>query len=87
MPEQSILVREFLYVDSDKVRSILAQLDDGIAESANSTQRVSRSGQLGLPKIISGQNEWSSEESQQRSYADAVFPRLEEALEARRPLS
>jgi hypothetical protein len=84
-PESSVaprILREFLYVDTDKVRSLLAQLADGVPEQRSLTDKTHATSGIGLKAIVSHDRDWGSEDTVQRSLADAVFPALEELLEA-----
>jgi hypothetical protein len=76
------LLREFLYVDFDKVRSLLAQLDGGVPEERRQTEKSQARSGIGVKAIASHGREWGTEDSVQRSLVDAVFPSLEEQLEA-----
>ncbi|MGW4155775.1 DUF6414 family protein [Micromonospora chersina] len=76
------MLREFMYVDTDKVRSILAQLDGGVAEELNVTTKNQGKLAGGIKSIASREQMWGGEESTQRSLADAIFPTLEDALES-----
>ena len=76
------VLREFLYVDSVKVRSLLAQLDGGVPEEMRRTDKTQATSGVGFRAIASHGREWGSEDTIQRSLADAVFPTLEEQLEA-----
>ncbi len=75
------MLREFLYVDVDKVRSLVAQLEGGVPEEDRVTGKDQGKLTLGLRNLASRDRDWSSEQSVQRSLADAVFPVLESALE------
>ncbi|GAA0360073.1 hypothetical protein ACKI1I_45960 [Streptomyces turgidiscabies] len=72
-----MILREFLYVDTDKVRAMLAQLDGGIAEEERKTNREGNRWTVGqhLQNI-------DSETHTQKSLGDALFPTLEAALDA-----
>ncbi|MFG2105817.1 DUF6414 family protein [Micromonospora chersina] len=78
-----LLLREFLYVDTEKVRSLLAQIGDGgISEEIKITERVQTRLSVGAKNIANRDRDSGSESSTTRSLADAVFPALEEAMEA-----
>ncbi|MFF6803533.1 hypothetical protein [Streptomyces sp. NPDC012616] len=77
-----MILREFLYVDTDKVRAMLAQLDGGIAEESRETERKEKRTTVG-PRVA-GQffQGAGSETYTNKSLGDAIFPMLEEALES-----
>jgi hypothetical protein len=77
------VLREFIYVDTDKVRSLLAQLDGGVAEELKVTEKDQGNLTGGIKNVASREKAWGTEESVQRSLADAVFPSLEDALTIR----
>ncbi|MCO8274790.1 hypothetical protein M1L60_29760 [Actinoplanes sp. TRM 88003] len=74
------MLRELIYVDTDKVRSLLSQMDGGVAEDIRVTEKKQGRMSGGMRNVASREHVWGSEESAQRSLADAVFPTLEEAL-------
>lgn len=79
-----MLLREFLYVDTDKVRGLLAQMDEGIVEGSTERDHQQKStggGWKGLAVAEHSQN-WGSESTVQKSMGDALFPTLEQALES-----
>lgn len=77
-----MILREFLYVDTDKVRGLLAQLDGGILEAEREATRSDKISGAGAGKFLHHEEVWGSERSVQKSLGDAMFPTLEEALEA-----
>jgi hypothetical protein len=74
------MLRELIYVDTDKVRSLLAQMDGSVTEDLKVTEKKQGSLSGGMRNVASREQVWGSEESAQRSLADAVFPTLEDAL-------
>jgi hypothetical protein len=74
------MLRELIYVDTDKVRSLLSQMDGGVTEDLKVTEKKQGSLSGGMRNVASREQLWGSEESTQRSLADAVFPTLEDAL-------
>ena len=80
--EGPALLREFLYVDSDKVRSMVTQIAGGVDEEVRQPDRSQSAVTGGLKGVVSGDKLWSSEESTQRSVADIVFQTLEAELES-----
>lgn len=82
-----MILREFLYVDTDKVRSIMAQLDEGIDEGETSTQSSEKKTSLGSVRLARHERGVGEETVTQRSLLDAIFPKFEEALESEGLLS
>ncbi|MFI0091058.1 DUF6414 family protein [Streptomyces bobili] len=78
--ELTLIIRDFLYVDVDKVRSILAQIEGSIPEEERSSNRQVNSGG-GLPGT-SMYADASREVHISKSLADSLFPSLEESLES-----
>ncbi|NEA16599.1 hypothetical protein [Streptomyces halstedii] len=82
-----MILREFLYVDTDKVRAMLAQLDGGVAEESRRTERTEKRTTVG-PRMAAQHFQGSSgEEYTNKSLGDALFPMLEDALESEGLLS
>ncbi|MFE3587069.1 hypothetical protein ACFXOY_06040 [Streptomyces niveus] len=77
-----MILREFLYVDTDKVRALLAQLDGGIAEESRETERKERRTTVGPRSAAQHLQGTGSESYTNKSLGDALFPMLEEALES-----
>jgi hypothetical protein len=77
-----VILREYLYVDTDKVRSMQAQLDGGIAEAENSTTRSDKNTGVGVKGIVNHYQQWGGEQTIQKSLGDALFPLLEDGLES-----
>ncbi|GAA1767040.1 hypothetical protein GCM10009747_29290 [Agromyces humatus] len=76
-----MLLREYLYVDTDKVRGLAGQLYDGVPERA--TNVAARQKSLGFDaRVIKGDIGKSDQDSIERSLADSVFKDLEADLEA-----
>ncbi|MEU7928135.1 hypothetical protein [Micromonospora sp. NPDC049107] len=75
-----MILREFLYVDTDKVRSLVAQMNGGVAEEVKETQKKEGKGGVGIKGFATREGVWSKEESTSKSAADAVFPTLEDEL-------
>ncbi|WP_152603598.1 DUF6414 family protein [Amycolatopsis rifamycinica] len=74
-------LREYLYVDADKVRSLLTQLDGGVAEEMRRTEKTTKATTGGIKSVASHERNWGSEEYVQKSLADAIYSDLEEILE------
>ncbi|PSK99306.1 hypothetical protein CLV63_10327 [Murinocardiopsis flavida] len=77
-----MILREFLYVDTDKVRSMQAQIDGGISENQGNTTKKMKTTSGGTKGILSHQQEWGTEVHVSKSFGDAMFPILEESLES-----
>lgn len=77
-----MFLREYLYVDSDKVRGILSQIGDGIPESATTLERKEKDAAAKNNWIGSFGRRTVDEESIQKDMADSLFKILEEELEA-----
>lgn len=75
-------LREFLYVDVDKTRALLAQLDEGIIEQVQVRDARRKVFGGGVKAFVEASEESVSEEATQKSMADAFFPVLESALES-----
>ncbi len=77
-----MILREFLYVDTDKVRAMLAQLDGGVAEESRETERKEKRTTVG-PRVAGQYFQGSGSETYtNKSLGDALFPMLEQALES-----
>ncbi len=77
-----MILREFLYVDTDKVRAMLAQLDGGVAEESRETDRKEKRTTVG-PRVAGQYFQGSGSETYtNKSLGDALFPMLEQALES-----
>lgn len=75
------ILRDYLYLDSEKVKSIAGQLDWGIPESESSSEVSSKKRTVGLGKFLEYKPEDSRELVTQRSLLDSLFPHLEVELE------
>ncbi|MFE5501514.1 hypothetical protein ACFQ73_03050 [Amycolatopsis japonica] len=80
-------LREYLYVDADKVRSLLTQLDGGVAEETRRTEKTIKTTTGGVKSIASHERNWGTEEYVQKSLADAIYSDLEEILEVNQLLT
>lgn len=79
------MLREFLYVDMTRTRSLLAQLDEGVVETTVKKRSTSRGVDLNaaVSAIKAGfKRSDSSESAQTRSLEDFLFVALEEIIEA-----
>jgi len=77
-----MLLRDFLYVDADKVRGLLAQLDEGIVEGSTEMEHSEKLSGAGFKGLAEHSQRWGSERTVQKSLGDALFPTLEQALES-----
>lgn len=77
-----MILREFLYVDTDKVRALLAQLDGGIAEESRETERKEKRTTFGPRSAAQHLQGTGNESYTNKSLGDALFPTLEEVLES-----
>ncbi len=84
----SIPTREFIYLDTERVRSIFAQIEGGIVEEVShekgSDQQVKGTISGGLPGILKGQTEgtaiWIRRETETRTLHDHMFNIVEARL-------
>lgn len=77
-----MLLRDFLYVDSDKVRGLLAQIDEGIVEGSTNSDHHEKATGAGLKGLAEHTQRWGTEAVVQKSMGDALFPSLEQALDS-----
>ncbi|GHH49216.1 DUF6414 family protein [Lentzea cavernae] len=75
-------LREYLYADIDRIRSLAGQLMEGIPEESRLTEKRAKQLSLGMKAIAGSTGDWSSEEYTNRSMADSLFGALEEILES-----
>lgn len=76
-----MFLRDYLYVDLDKVAGLASQLYDGIPEKATNVTARQKKLEADL-KIVRGGSRASSEDSIERSLGDSLFKDLEADLEA-----
>ena len=77
-----MFLREYLYVDVDKVRGILSQIEDGIPETAKQVERKEKDAEA-KNRMVGGFGRRSiDEESIEKNLGDALFKILEDALES-----
>jgi hypothetical protein len=81
------VIREFLYVDVSRVRSLLAQLDRGVVESVIQAKSQSKAFELGAVlyglHAGGGNNGRSGGAGEQRSLEDLLFAIFEEVVESK----
>ena len=77
-----MILREFLYVDTDKVRAMLAQLDGGVAEEERETSSHEKRNTVGPRSVAQHLQVTGGERYTQKSLGDSIFPMLEESLES-----
>lgn len=76
-----MFLREYVYVDVDRVSGLAAQLYDGVPEKA--TNIVARKNRFDVDlKLLRGGRESGREEATERNLADSLFKDLESDLEA-----
>ncbi|WP_280264058.1 DUF6414 family protein [Nocardia wallacei] len=81
------VLREYLYVDLEKVKGVASQLYEGVPEAREESRKDERRGQFG-PKSIGFIGKESSWDVMDRtSVVDSLFPRIEHDLEAEGYLS
>jgi hypothetical protein len=76
------ILREFLYADLERSRSLLAQRVGGVPEEDRRTDSSLRHLTIGARSVFGIGGEGRVEAYEQRSLLDAVFPELEQLLEA-----
>lgn len=76
------ILREYLYVDTTRVRSMLAQQDEGVIERSVSASRDHREGSVGFRQILGYARNWGDDTEITKSLGDLMFPALEAGLEA-----
>jgi hypothetical protein len=74
-------LREFLYVDVQRVRSLLAQLDEGVAERAAQRYTFTDGSDLG-PKLLRSSFAVGEQYEESKSLQDLVFCVFEDGAEA-----
>jgi len=75
------VLRDYLYVDVDKVKSIAGQLESGVPEETRLTSKDAQRTTMGWRAFLSYSPESSEEGYVQRSMLDSLFPELEDILE------
>jgi len=79
------MIRDFLYVDVQRTRSLLAQLGDGVIEQYVKRTVLDDAGELGASIFgIGGKGAWATQESyeESRSLKDLTFVVFQEAADA-----
>lgn len=79
--EVQVFLRDYLYVDLDKVAGLASQLYDGIPEKVTKVAARQKKLEADL-KILRGSTGSSSEEAIERTLGDSLFKDLETDLEA-----
>lgn len=77
-----MIIREFLYVDTDKVRSMLAQLEGGVEEEERTTDKKTKRSEGGVKGFLGHYQEWGDERHVSKALGDLIFPTLEDSLES-----
>ncbi|GAA2378494.1 DUF6414 family protein [Nonomuraea africana] len=78
----SAYLREYLYADVDKIRSLAGQLMEGVPEESRTTEKRVKQLSLGIKAVAGSANDWASEEYVNKSLADSLFATLEDILES-----
>jgi len=73
-------LREYVYVDVDRVSGLAGQLYDGVPERATNVVARQKKFEVDL-KLIRGGGESGSEDATERNLADSLFKDLESDLE------
>lgn len=81
-PGYATVFREFLYADIERTKSLFAQRLGGVPEEDRSTESSLRRVSAGFQSYLSAGRESRNETYEQRSLLDALFPALEELLQA-----
>lgn len=76
-----MFLREFLYVDVERVRGMLAQLDEGVVEGSTESNSHEKLTGGGLKGLAEHSQKWGGQRSVQKSQGDALFPTLEDTLD------
>lgn len=84
-------VRDFVYMDVERLKSIVAQIDEGLAETSTiTTGRTQQTGGAvkgGLPGVLMGSTNlsalWENRQAETRSLHDFLYNHVEAALLAR----
>ena len=76
-----MFLREYVYVDVDRVSGLAGQLYDGVPERATNVTARQRRFDVDL-RIVKGGGESGSEDQTERNLADSLFKDLENDLEA-----
>ena len=76
-----MFLREYVYVDVDRVNGLASQLYDGVPERATNVAARHRKFELDL-KLARGGAESGTEDSTERNLADSIFKDLEADLES-----
>src|SRR5947209_18510452 len=77
-----MIIREFLYVDTLKVSSLLAQLNEGIETEQRNTSRSERRTDAGFKGVLGHYQGSGEEASVTKALGDLLFPSLEDSLES-----
>ena len=86
-----VRVRDFVYLDVERLKSIIAQIEEGLSESAVATKGASQSAggglEGGIVGLLKGASElsatWERQVAETRSLHDYLYNKVESALLAR----
>jgi hypothetical protein len=92
MAHDTLRVRDFIYLDVDRLKSILAQIDKGYIEQQASTRAQAKTGSAGaeaaIPGLVklggTGQLVWSQQATETRTLHDHIYAYVEERLKSER---
>ena len=92
MDDNTLRIRDFIYLDVDRLKSILAQIDRGYLEEQERTRTETRSGTGGaeaaIPGLLklggTGQLVWSQQATETRTLHDHIYAYVEERLKSER---
>lgn len=81
-------VRDFIYLDVERLKSIVAQVEEGVSEGSTrtkgSTQQIAGGVEGGLLGVLKGATEtralWENREAETRSMHDFLYNKVEAAL-------
>ncbi|MET8798226.1 hypothetical protein ABZV91_17560 [Nocardia sp. NPDC004568] len=76
------VLREYLYVDLEKVNGFASQLYDGLPEANEESSKNTHRGQMGSRAVAFIGKDKESNIMERRLLADAMFPRIEDHLES-----
>lgn len=76
------MLRDYLYVDSRKVRGLLSQMTDGIVEMERMLERQEKLTGGGVKGFAEHSQRWGTDRTTEKTMGDLLFPTLEESLEA-----
>ncbi|MFF0527574.1 hypothetical protein ACFYT3_04210 [Nocardia amikacinitolerans] len=76
------VLREYLYVDLEKVKGLASQLYEGVPEASEESRKKTAGGQIGSRNIAFAAMGRESDVMDRKAVIDALFPAIERDLEA-----